>query len=157
MQTAPIALLPSELLSPIIEIIAREGMRKPDLVNLLKTCRAIYCAGLPVRFRKVTLDERTGPRRLAVIEGGPTGMDKTSYVREILVPGCVNLDSLTSLKICSFYTKEFLQFSGGLFPKLTKLDLRDPRWNLSPSEYELQPEMSWTSGPHTRVLASTFS
>jgi hypothetical protein len=85
-QTAPIALLPVEILSEIIKLVAANGVKKQDVENTLRTCRAVYCAGLPLLFREVTLDSKTGAEKLKALAGGPTGIDKTEFVRVLKVP-----------------------------------------------------------------------
>ena len=82
LQTAPIALLPPAILSEIIEIVARAGVKSRDVDNLLRSCRAIYCAGLPLLFREAALDSKTGVEKVKALVGeGPTGIDCTSFVR----------------------------------------------------------------------------
>jgi hypothetical protein len=45
-QTASIALLPPEILSEIIRMVAAKGTKKPDVGNTLRSGRALYHAGL---------------------------------------------------------------------------------------------------------------
>jgi hypothetical protein len=85
-QTAPIAHLPPELLSEIIGLVAANGVKVSDVENTLRSCRALYCAGLPMLFREVTLDSKTGVEKLKALAVGPTGIDKTEYVRVLKVP-----------------------------------------------------------------------
>jgi hypothetical protein len=85
-QPASIALLPPEILFEIINLVAAEGVRKLDVENTLRSCRAIYCAGLPLLFREVTLDKATGAAKLKALDGGFTGIDKTEFVRSLKIP-----------------------------------------------------------------------
>jgi len=69
-QTAPIALLPTEILFHIIEILSHDGVKKPDVQNFLSSCVDIYRAGLPLSFRKVWLNEGKGVEQLRALEAG---------------------------------------------------------------------------------------
>ena len=117
-QTAHIAFLPPEILSEIISIVAREGVKKKDAENLLRSCRAIYCAGLPLLFREVTLDSKTGVEKLRALAGGPTGIDCTSFVRVLKIPAGMTWTkgNLNVLAKCLLHARRVSFEAGG--PKI---------------------------------------
>lgn len=84
----PFLSLPSELLLDIITRVAeRTNNRnaKKDLEQLLRSCRRIYIVGLPILVREVKLG-KDGVAKLRSLLGGPTGIDKTPFVRSLSVP-----------------------------------------------------------------------
>lgn len=84
----PFLRLPSELLLDIINRVADPEFNetaKQDLEALLCSCRRIYVVGLPLLVREINLG-RDGAAKLRSLVGGPTGIDKTPFVRSISVP-----------------------------------------------------------------------
>ena len=101
-QTAPIALLPPEIVSLIVNLVAVDGAKTPEFKAPVKTCRAGYLAGLPWLYREINRWGSDAALKLKGIACGYTGIDKTSFMRDLYIGSGVrwNKGSLGVLAKC---------------------------------------------------------
>jgi len=108
-QTSPLVLLPTEILSVIVNLVAGASVKKPDFGNFVRACRRIYTVSLAVLFRGVPLDEKNGISKLRNFAFGSANTDKTSFVRVLRVPHFLNWNkgNLDVLAKCLLHVRHF--------------------------------------------------